>query len=44
MKKLFLFLTIIIILIIGSVYGTLFTKYGNGIIASYIENKVNDGQ
>ena len=44
MKKLFLFLTIIIILIIGSVYGTLFTKYGNGIIASYIESKVNDGQ
>jgi hypothetical protein len=44
MKKLFLFLTIIIILIIGSVYGTLFTKYGNGIIASYIENKVNNGQ
>jgi hypothetical protein len=44
MKKLFLFLTIIIILIIGSVYVTLFTKYGNGIIASYIENKVNDGQ
>ena len=44
MKKLFLFLTIIIILIIGSVYGTLFTKYGNGIIASYIEGKVNNGQ
>ena len=44
MKKLFLFLTIILILIIGSVYGTLFTKYGNGIIASYIENKVNNGQ
>ena len=44
MKKLFLFLTIIIILIIGSIYGTLFTKYGNGIIASYIESKVNDGQ
>jgi hypothetical protein len=44
MKKLFIFLTVIVILIIGSVYGTLFTKYGNGIITSYIESKVNDGQ
>lgn len=44
MKKLFLFLTILIILLVGSIYGILFTNYGNGIIASYIENKVNDGQ
>jgi hypothetical protein len=44
MKKLFLFLTAIIILVIGATYGILFTKYGNGLIASYIEGEVNDGQ
>ncbi len=41
MKKLFLSLTVIIVLLIGSVYGILFTKYGNKIISSYIEGKVN---
>ena len=44
MKKLFLSLTVIIFLFIGVVYGILFTKYGNSLISSYIEKKVNDGQ
>ncbi|MDZ7817626.1 MAG: hypothetical protein U5K55_02960 [Aliarcobacter sp.] len=44
MKKLFLSLTAIIVLILGSIYGVLFTKYGNSLIASYIENKVNNDQ
>jgi len=42
MQKLFFSLTILIILIIGSIYGILFTKYGNSIISSYIESKVNN--
>lgn len=44
MQKLFFSLTILIILIIGSIYGILFTKYGNNIISSYIESKVNNEQ
>lgn len=44
MKKFFISLTILIIFIIGTVYGVLFTKSGNDFIASYIENKVNDEQ
>lgn len=44
MKKLFLSLTLIIVLILVSVYGILFTKYGNVIVSSYIENKINTGQ
>jgi hypothetical protein len=44
MKKFFIGLTLLIILIIGSVYGVLFTKSGNSFVASYIENKVNDEQ
>ena len=44
MKKLFLSLTLIILVILVSVYGILFTKYGNNIISSYIEGKVNTGQ
>lgn len=44
MKKLFLALSLLIVLIILSVYGVLFTKSGNNFIASYIENKVNDEQ
>lgn len=44
MQKLFFSLTILIILIIGSIYGILFTKYGNSIISSYIESKVNNEQ
>lgn len=44
MKKMFLSLTLIIVLILVSVYGILFTKYGNGVVSSYIENKINTGQ
>ena len=44
MKNFFIGLTILIILIIGTVYGVLFTKSGNNFVASYIENKVNDEQ
>ena len=41
MKKIFLSLSLIIILILGSIYGLLFTKFGNNIVSSYIEEKVN---
>ncbi len=44
MKKLFLSLALIVFIMLVLVYGTLFTKYGNNIVASYIENKVNTGQ
>ena len=44
MKKLFLLFTLIVFVMLVLVYGILFTKYGNNIVASYIENKVNTGQ
>jgi len=44
MNKFFISLTVLIILIIGSIYGVLFTKTGNSYISSYIENKVNTEQ
>ena len=44
MKKLFFGLTLLIILIIGGVYGILFTSTGNSYVASIIEDKVNEGQ
>ncbi len=44
MKKLFLGLTFLILLIIGGVYGLLFTAPGNSYVASIIEQKVNEGQ
>lgn len=44
MKKLFISLTILILLIIVAVYGILFTSPGNSFVASIIENKVNEGQ
>lgn len=44
MKKFFIILTILILVIVSSVFGVLFTKSGNNFIASYIENKVNDEQ
>ncbi|MDD2896156.1 MAG: hypothetical protein PHG81_09050 [Aliarcobacter sp.] len=44
MKKLFLSLTLIIVLVLVSVYGILFTKYGNSVVSSYIEKKINTGQ
>ena len=44
MKKILLLLLSLIILCLGAIYGILFTNYGNNLIASYIENKVNEGQ
>ena len=44
MKKILLLLLSLIILCLGVIYGILFTNYGNNLIASYIENKVNEGQ
>lgn len=42
MKKVFLFLSLILVIMIASVYGLLFTKGGNNIVASYIEQKANE--
>lgn len=42
MQKLFISLTLLIVLIISSIYIILFTKYGNSLISSYIESKVNN--
>jgi len=44
MKKFFLFLTILLLLIVAIVYGVLFTKQGNDYVASYIESTVNTEQ
>lgn len=44
MKKIFISLLILILLILSIIYSLAFTKYGNGIISSYLENKVNEGQ
>ena len=44
MNKIFLGLTLFILFVLGSVYGILFTKPGNNIVASYIENTVNEQQ
>ncbi|RXJ83467.1 hypothetical protein [Arcobacter cloacae] len=44
MKKIFISLLIFILLILSIVYVLAFTKYGNGIISSYLENRVNQGQ
>lgn len=44
MKKIFISLLIFILLILSIVYVLAFTKYGNGIISSYLENRVNAGQ
>ena len=41
MARLFIALTLVIVVILGSVFGVLFTQPGNNIIAGYIENKVN---
>lgn len=38
MKKLFLFF---VVFVLASVYGILFTKSGNALVSSYLENKVN---
>ncbi len=44
MKKLFFFLAILIVVILGGAYGLLFTKSGNSYVATIIEDKVNEGQ
>ncbi len=44
MKKFFIFLIILIAIILGAIYGLLFTSPGNSYVASIIENKVNEGQ
>lgn len=44
MQKLFFGLTFFIVLIIGGIYGVLFTSTGNSYVASIIESKVNEGQ
>lgn len=44
MKRIFIGLTLFIFIIVASVFGVLFTKPGNDLIASYIENSVNKGQ
>ena len=44
MKKLFLWLTLLIVFIAVLAYSIVFSKFGNEFIASYIENKVNNPQ
>lgn len=44
MKKIFLSLMAISILMLSGIYLLLFTKFGNNMVASYIEDKVNSGQ
>ncbi len=44
MKKLFISLTVLIIVVISTIYIVLFTKLGNNFISSYIEKTVNEGQ
>lgn len=44
MNKLFLWLTLLIVFIAVLAYSILFSKFGNELIASYIENKVNNPQ
>ena len=44
MKKLFFGLTLFIIVVFGGIYGVLFTQTGNDFVASYLEQKVNEGQ
>ena len=44
MKKIFLSFILLIIVILSVMYVLAFTKYGNGIISSYLENRVNSGQ
>ncbi len=44
MKKFLISILILIIILISLIFGLFFTKYGNNLIASYIENKVNSEQ
>ena len=40
-QKLFFGLTFLILLIIGAIYGVLFTKPGNNFVAGYIQDTAN---
>ncbi|RXJ98838.1 hypothetical protein CRU98_08725 [Arcobacter sp. CECT 8986] len=42
MKKVFLFFLASILIFLGLVYGLLFTPTGNSVVASYIQNSVNE--
>ena len=44
MKKLFFGLTALILVVIGGLYGLLFTSTGNSYVSLLIEDKVNEGQ
>ena len=44
MKKFFIVFFILILFFIFSIFGILFTNYGNSLVASYIENRVNNEQ
>ena len=44
MKKFLILFSILILLVFTSIFGLLFTDYGNKLIASYIENRVNSEQ
>ena len=42
MKKFFLYLSLLILVIIGSVYSVLFTGWGNGVVSGIISDKINE--
>ena len=42
MKKLFFSMTVLLILLVSGVYALLFTSWGNGVVASIIEDKANE--
>ena len=44
MKKLFLSLTLLILFVLGFAYSFLFTGWGNGMVASIIEDKANENK
>lgn len=44
MNKLFFYLTLFIVVVIGGAYTFLFTTWGNGMVASIIENKANENK
>lgn len=44
MKKILILFLILVSIVFGTVFTLLFTSYGNGLIAQYLENKVNNEQ
>lgn len=44
MKRIFFIFTAIFTLILMTIYGVLFSEYGNKLVSSYIQSKVNDEQ